>query len=113
METLGIRDRILIESSELQLVTVLRGVAPSSPTYSTFLKRHKILPAPIGFRSILLRLLLEAPYNIASTNRLQVDLIKKINKYQRESHMVTSFLDLLGFYRCRSRDSSRGPGLEL
>ena len=31
METLGIRDRMLIESLELQLVTVLRGVAPASP----------------------------------------------------------------------------------
>ena len=51
----GIRDRMLIESSELQLVTVLRGVAPASPTYSICLKRHKMLSAPLGFRSIFLR----------------------------------------------------------
>ena len=56
METLGIRDRMLIESSELQLITMLRNVAPSSPTYVSVKirwKRHTVFSRP--FRSTFLR----------------------------------------------------------
>ena len=47
---------------------------------------------------------LEAPHCVLKT--LQVNLFKKFNKDQRKSDMATSFLDLLGYYRGCSRDST-------
>ena len=80
------------ESSEIQsvTVTVLRGAAPSSPTY--WEKSSKFF--------------LEAPL-IVQTRTLQFSLFKKFNKDQRERNMITSFLDLLAYDRWRPGASTQ------
>jgi hypothetical protein len=57
--------------------------------------------------------LLEAPHSVLKTHRLQVNLFKKINKKKRHADMATSFLDLPGYHRGRSRDSTRDSGPEF